>query len=115
MLSFSVQIAEIQKNINIGEIWNIPSNCKHEQNIEKLQTCENARRTLADFFLWSGLPAALFMVLQLDSKGAKGLAALLRSDGFFSGAVGFVRRTLARIAFHGFSIGFQRCKSVQML
>ena len=25
----------------------------------------------------------------------------------------FVRRTLARSAFHGFSIGFQRCRSVQ--
>ena len=37
---------------------------------------------------------------------------LLRSDSFFSGAVCFVRRTLARSAFHGFSIGFQRCKSV---
>ena len=42
-----------------------------------------------------------------------GLAALLRSDGFFSGAVCFVRRTLARSAFHSFSIGSQRCKSVQ--
>ena len=41
-----------------------------------------------------------------------GLAALLRSDGFFSGAVCFVRRTLARSAFHGFSIGFKRCKIV---
>ena len=29
-----------------------------------------------------------------------GLAALLRSDGFFSGAVYFVRRTLARSVFH---------------
>ena len=34
----------------------------------------------------------------------------MRSDGFFSGAVGFVRRTLARSAFHGFSFGFlQKC------
>ena len=39
-------------------------------------------------------------------------ASLLQSDSFFSGAVCFVRRTLARSAFHGFSIGFQRCKSV---
>ena len=39
-----------------------------------------------------------------------GLAALLRSDGFFSGAVCFVRRTHARSAFHGFSIGFKRSK-----
>ena len=74
---------------------------------------------------------ALFMVFLLDSKGAKvllafseqnalgtfsslvlpGLAALLRSAGFFSGAVCFVRMTLARSAFLGFQIGFQRCKS----
>ena len=39
-------------------------------------------------------------------------ASLLRSDRFFSGAVCFVRRTLARSAFHGFSIRFQRCKRV---
>ena len=32
-----------------------------------------------------------------------GLAALLRSAGFFSGAVCFVRMTLARSTFHGFS------------
>ena len=38
-------------------------------------------------------------------------ASLLRSDSFFSGAVCFVRRTLARSAFHGFSIGFLRHKS----
>ena len=37
-------------------------------------------------------------------------AELPRYDSFFSGAVYFVRRTLARSAFHGFSIGFQRCK-----
>ena len=41
-----------------------------------------------------------------------GIAALLRSDGFFSGAVCFLRRTLAQSAFHGFSIGFQRYKKV---
>ena len=39
-------------------------------------------------------------------------ASLLRSDSFFSGAVCFVRRTLARSAFHRFSIGFQWCKGV---
>ena len=36
-----------------------------------------------------------------------GLAALLRSACFFSGAVFFARLTLARSAFHGFQIGFQ--------
>ena len=41
-----------------------------------------------------------------------GLATLLQSDGFFSGAVCFVWRTLARSAFHGFSIGFPRCKQM---
>ena len=61
------------------------------------------------------MPEALFMVFLLDSKGAEGLAALLRSDGFFSGAVCLVRRTLARSAFHGFSIGFKRCKSVNLV
>ena len=41
-----------------------------------------------------------------------GLAALLRSAGFFSGAVFFARMTLARSVFHGFAIGFKSCKSV---
>ena len=41
-----------------------------------------------------------------------GLAALLRSDGFFSGAVCFVRRTLARSVLLGFQIGIPMCKSV---
>ena len=54
------------------------------------------------------MPEALFMVLQLDSKGAKGLAALLQSEGFFSGAVGFVRRTLARSVSLAFQIGIPR-------
>ena len=54
------------------------------------------------------LPEALFMVVLLDSKGAK----VCGSDSFFSGAVCFVRRTLARSAFHGSSIGLQRCKNV---
>ena len=64
------------------------------------------------------LPEALFMVFLLDSKGAKvyllptGLAALLRSAGFFSGVVFFARMTLARSAFHGFQVGVRRCKSV---
>ena len=40
-------------------------------------------------------------------------ASLLRSDSFFSGAVCFVRRTLAGSASHGFSIGFQRSKSAR--
>ena len=39
-----------------------------------------------------------------------GLAALPRSAGFFSEAVFFTRMTLARCAFHGFPIGFRRCK-----
>ena len=39
------------------------------------------------------------------------LAASLRPDGFVSGAVSFVRRTLARSAFLGFQIGVPRCKS----
>ena len=37
-----------------------------------------------------------------------GLAALLRSAGFFSGVVLFARMTLA---FHGFQIGLKKCKS----
>ena len=41
-----------------------------------------------------------------------GLAASLRPDGFVSGAVCFVRRTLARSAFLGFQIGAPRWKSV---
>ena len=41
-----------------------------------------------------------------------GLAASLRPDGFVSGAVSFVRRTLARNAFLGFQIGIPKCKSV---
>ena len=56
-----------------------------------------------------------------DSKGAAclvhflfatplGHAASLRSDGFVSGAVCFVRRALARSAFPGFQIGFKNCK-----
>ena len=75
---------------------------------------------------------AFLLVFRLESQGAKaqlslafseqsalgtfssllppGLAALLRSAGFFSGAVCFVRMTLARSAFLGFQIGFQRCK-----
>ena len=43
-----------------------------------------------------------------------GLAALLRSDGFFSGAVCFVRRTLAKGVFHGSLVdskGAKVCKS----
>ena len=39
-----------------------------------------------------------------------GLAASLRPDGFVSGAVCFVRRTLARSVFLGFHIGIPRCK-----
>ena len=39
-----------------------------------------------------------------------GLAASLRPDGFVSGAVSFVRRTLARSVFLGFQIGVPRCK-----
>ena len=77
------------------------------------------------------LPEALFLVFRLESQGATGtaraaclahllfstspgLAALPRSDGFFSGPVCLVRRTLARSAFHGFSIdskGAKACKS----
>ena len=41
-------------------------------------------------------------------------AALLRSDGFFSGAVCFVRRTLAKGVFHGSLVdskGAKVCKS----
>ena len=37
-----------------------------------------------------------------------GLAALLRSAGFFSGAVFFARMALARSALHGFQIGFKK-------
>ena len=48
-------------------------------------------------------------------SGAKGLAALLRSAGFFSGAVFFARMTLARSAFHGFQIGVNKCKGVYIL
>ena len=40
-----------------------------------------------------------------------GLAALLRSAGFFYGVVFFARMTLARSAFHSFQIGFKRCTS----
>ena len=75
------------------------------------------------------LPEACFLVFRLESQGATGtaraaclahllfstspgLAALPRSDGFFSWAVCLVRRTLSRSAFHGFSIGFKRCRSV---
>ena len=62
------------------------------------------------------------MVFQLDSKGAKAYlvqflfatppsrVALLRSDGFFYGAVCLVRRTLARSLLLGFQIGVPRCK-----
>ena len=39
-----------------------------------------------------------------------GLAASLRPDGFVSGAVSFVRRTLARSVFLGFQIGVPRCR-----
>ena len=39
-----------------------------------------------------------------------GLAASLRPDGFVSGAVSFVRRTLARSVFLGFQIGTQGAK-----
>ena len=39
-----------------------------------------------------------------------GLAASLRPDGFASGAVSFVRRTLVRNVFLGFQIRVQRCK-----
>ena len=39
-----------------------------------------------------------------------GLAASLRPDGFVSGAVCFVRRTLARSAFLGLQIGAPKCK-----
>ena len=42
-----------------------------------------------------------------------GLAASLRLDGFVSGAMSFVRRTLAKGAFLGFQIGVQRSKSVR--
>ena len=41
-----------------------------------------------------------------------GLAASLRPVGFVSGAVSFVRRTLARKAFLGVQLGVLRCKSV---
>ena len=51
--------------------------------------------------------------VHLLSFTSPGLAALLRSDGFFSGAVCFVRRTLARSAFRGCSIGFKRCKTLK--
>ena len=39
---------------------------------------------------------------------SQGLAALLRFDGFFYGAVCFVWRTLARSAFHGFFYWIQK-------
>ena len=42
------------------------------------------------------------------------LAALLRSDGFVSGAVCFVRRALARSFFLGFQIGVPRCRSAHV-
>ena len=42
-----------------------------------------------------------------------GLAALLRSAGFFSGAVCFFRMTLARSALIGFEIGFKRSKGAK--
>ena len=39
-----------------------------------------------------------------------GLAALLRSDCFFAGALVFARMTLPRSVSRGFEIGFRRCK-----
>ena len=62
------------------------------------------------------LPEAFFLVFRLESQSAKvtppGHAALLPSDGFFSGAVCLVRRTLVRSAFLGFQIGVPTCESV---
>ena len=58
------------------------------------------------YFRWSSSVPVCTLFSRLPQ------ASLLRSDSFFSGAVCFVRRTFARSVFHGFSIGFQRCKSV---
>ena len=41
-----------------------------------------------------------------------GLAASLRPDGFVSGAVRFVRRTLARSVFLGFPIGLKKVQKL---
>ena len=69
----------------------------------KLRKCEIVFRNLADLLNAERCNSLLFSI-------SPGLVALLRSDGFFSGAVSFVRRTLARSTFHGFSIGFKRCQ-----
>ena len=47
-------------------------------------------------------PFSQLLSLERWSGTSPGLAALLWSDGFFSGAVCFARRTLARIAFQVF-------------
>ena len=94
-----------KKIIKIGDFWTriAKNKQKFENKITKMRKC------LAKFsriFEWAAsVPVCTLLALLLQ-------ASLLRSDSFFSGAVCFVRRTLARSAFHGFSIGFRRWKSV---
>ena len=95
----AVQIAEIiLKNLNHQHWIHLVNSGLELQNIK--QTLEgktatvrnvffNVRRNLADF-------------LDAERCTSPGLAALMRSDRFVSGAVCFVRRTVARSAFLGF-------------
>ena len=63
--------------------------------------------TSAQFLLALSEQSALCTFFSLLPPG---LTALLRSAGFCSRAVFFAQMTLARSAFHGFQIGFKRCK-----
>ena len=128
---FSVQIAKIQKKIH--QNWlNLDHTCKKKRTFEsktaKMRKCltkfsrifecgavapsGHMLRITGIYFLtqcgpYSHCQSSVHFATPL------GLAASLRPDGFFSGAVCFVRRTLARSVLLLFQIGVQRCKIMQ--
>ena len=134
MLVFFVQFAEIPEHSH-ENLWILNSFLEKISEILKIKfwKCENVWRNLAEFFNAERHTRTLarsvfhgFSIGFQRHKRCKSVpvctlfslllqAPLLRSDSFFSVAVCFVRRTLARTAFHGFSIGFQRCKSVYFI
>ena len=91
-LPFKLLVLKLRRNIiTICEFWTtIITIAKNKQNIENKTA--NIRKCLRKFS-------------HIFECGA--VQKLL-----FRGTVCHVRRTLARSAFHGFSIGFQRCKSL---
>ena len=123
---FWIRLAKINTilRITLQKFENVWRNLAEFLNAERCRTCRaecllHHRGTCfasqAYIFWISAAPTRTVRaacIVHLLFATPLGLAASLRPDGFDSGAVSFVRRTLARSAFLGFQIGDPRCKSV---